>query len=1566
MGSSAVLRNKTHLEKTEIDKISSKNNYINAVFTRSKNVDGFLTMKELNMITNGLINEKILKKLIQICGSKKGKLTYDDFCYFYALLNTSSFEAKLNFLLDFLFIKNEKLAKKKYINKVKKYFEGSELLYMIFLDENITEKSSNIIRDDVYSFVEKNYKNDLKKYPLYIDKRNSKPSLTSNNLNNINENNNTEEKDNNDNTVILTNNNSKENTNTSINSVNIAIMKNEQFEDLEDEFRNIERRNNGIFPISLLEEMLREINVNKELITIIGDYLRKKAKKSFINFDLFKELLSLLTSEENNQKKYNKEINKGLFVLISYPNNYIDKKKLINLLKNEKNIENILNKYNIGTKIEINKFLEIITIIDNDIFFESLEHIKYLKYIYFKEKIKDRSMEMKCILILFGKNKDMVGYILERLQYDKNFYLINVDFWDKWNEYCANFDKERNYNDFRKLKINTKNFTDSIGAILEDKECFRDYAIVSEIIYKLFIEWYGPPIGMDIVRHKIYIDDELNNSYDTNNYKKKEKKSKSTNFSGIENKTNKIFELELFPIFIQFYNFLNLFRSANNSMSELKHDLRKKYNKEEGNYAPFSRKTKFSEIAKRINNNIDPNNIRFIIYYNDKMQIAKNNSNSLEELNIPNRIIILIEEKINNTWLSEKIQKDNNKYNKTREENEELYIGLFNIGNTCYMNSVLQIFLNIEELKDIFIHEDERVHKSFLSFILNSENKEINNVVQKKGYLVLEFINLLKEKWFGDRRTLTPRKLKEICGEYNPMFNTSDQQDAHDFYTFLVDKLHEETNIKSSNDNSYKENQNSETIDTNEIDLANEYWANNVRKNASYFYALFMGQLKSTLICSECNTQKIKFEPFSALEIPIPEGNNIIIDIILFRLPYSMRKFDLEINNDDDEDGNGSINIEKIENINLKKRIKKKKNTKNEKTNLTTDYGDISEDKNKAQNEIINNLLNLNIPLRLRMEINRKDKCSSIIDKLKCMNDINIEKNYNFTEFIMISKGKFITENLIIDETLSNLNVVFVYELLNYKGIITLFDYEEKQRYKILSLKSQEIKYNVINENGFKTITTISKNQNNKTKDNSLNSNINSNTNLNIPSFHFIINESDNKIYDKYEILIPIIHRVNSEVIKGFIQINNYQYFYNFQDFIILSSLESIKPLHLYEIMWAKYMYFLNCPSNYDSKAWWTSKKKDKKYLPFIITIIKKDTSSCAFCPWFRFCNGCIVEPFNDDYLDINSNCVIVIEWNKEVYSQEINKNNFSLLMSHSSLNKISDNIKNNNDKISIYDCLNLFTKSEEIKDIQCEKCKKKTLFKKYLEIERIPKYFVLVLKRFKYILTNSIKIHNIITFPLEDLSLQNYVTQKNINYNYNLLGVINHQGSLEGGHYYSYFNLNNTWVEFDDSHVSELNGGIETNKAYMLIYQSTTNQIKDKNLNFIELMNRAYKIFIKQSKFKHIFNYIFDSNYNIIKEYPKSCEYYYGEPVTVNQKSGFIVDITKEEDKKESNNVNIKIKLKKGFYTVLINNEKIIKETFKKQGNLNIDSLLTDENHDINKEKENEIVCGSQVCLIY
>ena len=1568
MGTSSALRSKTHLEKNEIFKISTKNNYINSAFARTKNEDGYLTIKELNIITNGLINEKTLKKIIQICGSKKDKLTYDDFCYFYALINTSSFEPKLNFLLDFIFIKKDKLTKEKYIHKVNKYFSDSEFLIKIFLDENLIKNSSIFSRDDVYSFIEKNYKNDLNEYSLYINNKNINDKDNSGNNNikvEINEIN-----DNNDNTVVAMS-NSRENINNTVdsNSVNVVPIKNEKYESLSFEFRNIEKSNNGIFPISKFQDMLRELNINEPIIDIIGNYLTIKTKKSFFNFELFKEILSLLISEENNQNKNNKEMCKGLFTLISYPNNYIEKSSLLNYYQNDKDIKEKLEKFGLGNHIDLYQFLEINKKTEY-LFIDTLENLKYLKYIFFKETSEDRSIEFQCIETLI-KEESMEDYILERLQYDSAFYLIDIDFWNKWNKIVTKFDKERNFNDFRKLRMNTRNFTDRIGNILEDKEYLEDYVILSETIYNLFYNWYGPPLGKTIVRYKIYLDEDSNNSYLEND--KQNNKLKKI-FSGVERKTGKKFELELNPVFLQFFMFLELIKNNNNSMSEMKTSLKKMFNRgDEGDYNCFSRKKKFLDIAKMYNNNIDVNNLRFWVYSKDKFEKVGLN-NSLEELGIENRGIVLIEEKLNNNWPSEKIKKDNYKM---REREEEIFpTGLYNIGNTCYMNSVLQIFLNIEQIRDIFIYENDDENNQFLSFILNTENKEVNNIVQNCGYLIVELINLLREKWLKRKKNLTPRKFKDICGEYNNIFKSFEQQDAHDFYTFLVDKLHEETNIKTNDDNSKKEN--SDTVDTNDLDLGNEYWANDVRNNASYFYALFMGQLKSTLICSECETQKIKFEPFSALEVPIPEGNNIIIEILLFRLPYSLRKFNLERykedddDNDDEEEDDGEIDVAfsavtnrsgesiKIRNTS-KKKIKKEKTEKSFINNIVNNN-------NKNKDSEINNLLNLNIPLRLKIEVSRKEKCSLIIDKLKCMSDINIEKNFNYTELIMISRGKYIDEDLIINETFDNLNTVCIYEILNLKGIINIFNYEELEKTKILSLKNQEVNNNLENEKIYKRLSTIkTKNKNNKVIENKQ---------LNIPSFYFSINESNKKVsekkYDSYEILVPIVQRIKSDLIKGFIPLNSYQYFYKFQDFIILSSKNSIKPYNLYEMMWKKYMYFLNCPSNYDNKTWWKSKREERKNLPFIITIINKDTASCASCPWFRFCTGCILDPFIPDYININSNSVIVIEWDKDVYNQEINKNNFSLIMNHTSVNNISDISKTNIDKISIDDCLNLFTKSEEMKDIQCEKCKKKTLFKKTLQIEKLPSYLVIVLKRFKYILTNSVKIQNLITFPLDELNMQNYVTQKNINYKYHLFGVINHSGSLEGGHYYSLFNINGTWLKYDDSSVYEISGGIVSNKAYMLIYQSMKHDKKDKNLNFLGIMERAFKLYKSpRRKFEHLFNYIFDGDDNIKSEYLKNCDFYYGEPVTIDGKSGYIVKITKEKDK-NNNYVNIRIKLKKGFFVGTVSIDSIERETIKRKVNMNLDLLLNYGKENINQinrkrnKMEDAVICGSSVCIIY
>ena len=1551
MGSSAVLRSSTHLSKPEINEITIKNEYISSLKDNTKEEDKFITIKELNTITNGIIKEKILKKIIQICGSVKDKLTQDDFAYFYSLLVTHSFEAKLNFLLDFIFIKKNKLPKEKYIKKVNTYFENSKLLTDIFLDKSLLEISNTLSRDKVYTYISKSYREELGNYVLLkaedvrpLMKSKTKRSTKSNSSSKNNKKQNQENKeDENEENIPSKNKNPKEtNTDASLKSDNSSLNKNKKYDELEIEFRKIERQNNGIFPITLFETMLNDIDIKEIYIDIIGNYIRKRAQKSFLNFELFKEILTSLISEHNSELKTNKQINTSLFNLIAYPKNTIKKSVLINLLSKEKIIDDNNEDIDVSENINLKDFLKILEK-KNYSFAEAFKNIQYLKYIFFDVDIdNNHQLEFDIIYLLLKQKTTLSEYISERLKYDNNFYLIDIDFWKEWEKLTKNFDKERNYNGLRKLRIRTDKFCDRSGQIIEGKKYSKDYIIVSELMHDLFIKWYGPEKGGEIKRTKIYLEK------GSSPQREPQKNSSTRFFQGYDKKQNKDYELELNPKFVALYRYSEFYTILKKPKNEKEKELKSIYNT--ANFDQYSRKAKFSDTYQ------DNTNYRYWVCYKGEAERV-GYDDIFEDLNLPDKFIVLLDEKVNNKWQSDLLNAKEKKLNTSKEdnntnnenENEESYkVGFYNIGNTCFMNSVLQIFLNIKEIKSTFIPKNLEEHRNFLSFILNSENPDINKVVEENSYLVLELMSLLKQKWKGKHKTLNPRKFKEICGAYNPIFKTSEQQDAHDFYTFVIDKLHEETNINYDSENIYKDINNSEIIDTTELDLANECWANNIRKNASYFYSLFMGQLKSTLTCAECNTQKIKFEPFSALELPIPEGKNIIIEIILFRLPYSLRK-GFQYNRTETNLSESGLVISKKLTRNLRRDTSKTNNMSST---------EISFDRDEKIEEVNNNL-NLNIPLKLKLEIGRKEKCIAIIEKLKCITDLNIEKHYNYTEFVMFSQGKYISEDFIADSTFTNFNVVNVYEIINFDGMRNIFNYEENMEWNVWELNKQKLSENnckKYSEKGKRKFLTNCEKKN-----------------LSIPVVNFDIdidNLKKNK-YDSYEILIPIIHRYSIDTEKSFISYNNYDYFWNHNDFIILSAKNSIKSYNLYEIIWKKYMYFLDSPSYYIQNSWWKSEdKKSTKTLPFKIVLINKDTLSCAICPWFKFCQGCTINPDKNNYLDIKSGNVIAVEWDKDVYSKEINKNNLNLIMKHKTSDIKEENSKAKEDEISLNDCLKLFTKEEEIVDIQCEKCKKKTLFKKTLEIERLPQYLVIVLKRFKYILTNSIKIQNLIKFPIDDLPLENYVSQQNISYKYNLFGLINHSGSVEWGHYNSIFKVNDSWFCFDDSHVSEIKNGIESKKVYMLIYKTADIDKNLKNVYFLGLMDRAYRVYLEQTKFKYLFNYEFDGKGGIKKQHKYDCEFYYGEPVNINGKRGFIINIEykNKEDNDEDKIVKVKIKLIKGFYTNEIKCSKIIKEIYKKPNKLDIDEFLNKINQENKKviTEEKEIVCGSRVCNIF
>ena len=1606
MGNASEHGNKRkYLTKEEIFSIKGIEN-VNSIFNRFKNSKGIISLIDFKHLTRGLLNDSICKKIIKICGSGDNKMTNYDLMYFLAILNTNSFDAKLNFILDFIFTRKNTLDIKKYKKKVNKYYNKSPVLLNILLNNELLSSKEQIGKEEIFNYIKNTSGKAINNFKFYTN------TFNINSIENKDEFKFCE--------CLKEKNEEKEAENIYFPNINIP-----KINYLEMQFKMIEKDNDNIFTIDLFESMLKEINIAQSLIDIIGNYLRQKSQKNFLSYELFAEVLKLLQINVKNidNEDYNKaQILEGLFTIFSYPNDFITKTAFFIFMKSTKKgmssykINEILADNNIHKTISLNEFCILTDNIINELT-ESFEHLKYLPYIFFNKELKEKKLEKNCIdILLNGKSLD--EYIYNRIEYDKRFYIINKSFWDKWEELIS--DPVTNMKELENLNV----CYDEISRekmLNEGLVYLKDYIILSPTIYKLFSNWYNFPTDYELERERINISFNIKENHvdmlqiESNNIKSEEDKIETIQTSkdilnsnsnyfrntiNINNKKlfiNKHFEIEVFPVFLIFYKMDNIIKKGLKDISSFKKilDNISKENKK-FIYNKFSRKTKVKAIIEQMQdffeNKLTPITARLWFYLNNKVEIIPY-EDSLEKHGITNICIAIIETKKNGIWQIDSINLNSNEDNGIMENSP--LVGLLNVGNSCYMNSVLQIFLNIPEMKDILLKnsdnngETEDQNKEFYSqdllhFIIRDH---------KNNFLLKNFLNLFKMKYLGTKKTLNPKTFKEICGKYNNNFMEDEQQDAYDFYTFLLDTLHEESNIKFKKEE-FKIN---EANYNNEQDLANEYWANNIRNNASYFYALFMGQIQSKLICTKCQKQKIKFEPINALNLPIPQSDKYIIKICLYRLPITLSPFfklDKESaiesnsirnkilssnktrkkliqlkdncigfyskfnpNNNNSISRNDAPKKERENNGQIGNLITNKSNRSdvNLTINLNTEFYENELKVNKSlknEEDIFSNPLMFNIPLHIKIEIDKNKKCKEIIEVLKNMEELQLDKDESFTEFIIFDEeGLIIDENQIIDNKIFPLKEINIYELLSSQGIQKVFGYN-----------------NLINN-----IEKINK-INYKNDMSHLNTNININLQIN-KYFKDSIDIKDNIETDKYvnkniinnnfstnqiiEQLIGIIHRYRKDTkeSKDFFYIQRFDFLYSHKDYLIMSSKNSIKPFDLYEMIWDKYMYFLNNP--YDKFLWWRFYQKNKDNInqlykqcsPFVLKITLPN-GQCPFCPWYKFCTGCIIQPDKEKFLEFqSSNWLVVIEWCKEIVEVEMNKSNITLSLFHPSFHNLNnDDIKN--EKLSIYDCLDLFTQKEYINDIFCENCNQKNIFTKELKIERLPEYLFVVFKRFKFISKYSTKIESLISFPFEELQLKEYMMQKNKeNKKYDLFACINHVGTLHKGHYYCNVKQDKKWIKYDDSHVEE-DDDINVSNIYILVYKANNDEyFKNKkyffNFDFISLMDTAYRIYIKQINFEHIFNYIINDEGEIIEEFKNNCFYYYGEPVFFKDKKGFLVNMYKNE----KSEIVAKIQVKNSILETRVKNSDI-KETIKKE--------IEDEN--INNQNNDEVCSGCEI----
>ena len=125
--------------------------------------------------------------------------------------------------------------------------------------------------------------------------------------------------------------------------------------------------------------------------------------------------------------------------------------------------------------------------------------------------------------------------------------------------------------------------------------------------------------------------------------------------------------------------------------------------------------------------------------------------------------------------------------------------------------------------------------------------------------------------------------------------------------------------------------------------------------------------------------------------------------------------------------------------------------------------------------------------------------------------------------------------------------------------------------------------------------------------------------------------------------------------------------------------------------------------------------------------------------------------------------------------------------------------------------------------DYRCLECEILGKNIRKTEIWKVPPMLILHFNRFEYNISAR-KKQNYISFPLEELSLVEYTAKDdNILAYYNLYGVSNHYGTLDGGHYTSFCKPRDEkiWYKFDDQMVTKLTVPVNSSAAYLLFYES-------------------------------------------------------------------------------------------------------------------------------------------------
>lgn len=185
--------------------------------------------------------------------------------------------------------------------------------------------------------------------------------------------------------------------------------------------------------------------------------------------------------------------------------------------------------------------------------------------------------------------------------------------------------------------------------------------------------------------------------------------------------------------------------------------------------------------------------------------------------------------------------------------------GLTNFGVTCYMNSTLQCLSSTIVMSKFFIDDRFRYYVQ-------------KNWKGSQGVMPGLYANLIRSLWKNDVEVIIPTSFRNFCGRLNREWAIDRQQDAKEFFDFVVDCLHEDLNINWQRTQlrplTFEEEMQRERMPVPKVSKIE--WDRYCHREESFISSLFAGQHASRLKCTTCKRTSTTYEAFYSISVEIP------------------------------------------------------------------------------------------------------------------------------------------------------------------------------------------------------------------------------------------------------------------------------------------------------------------------------------------------------------------------------------------------------------------------------------------------------------------------------------------------------------------------------------------------------------------------------------------------------------------------------------------------------------------------------------------------------------------------